>query len=410
MKTVILSVCILGLVTPAGKLLGACWETCVETNAPLYYGNNPVDVQTVRGQEIDLALREWETVISGASGCSWSLFVGDSPEVPSKVLYGAERMSCVVRYDAGRIVSFTIYWNISCPWCFDTGPYPTSCVPGTYGFYDGMMHEVGHAIGLGHCANICDCEAFRALPANVQIEAMPTMVGGVDVNDANCHCDGLACGYISPANLDRSLAAGDNSAVAALYLGVVRIKEPIRRVERNGQHVRCELAEELCGFRYSVMMSDSPSAPGPVVGSGAAEVAAGGRCELIVNVGSFQEGAYVWLCNEVSHTWYGPARVEETDGSSMPDGKLKIVAMPNPFNPTVEIRVAPGTGKHGKVAIYDVWGRLVFSVYSGELPRAGMTCEWPGRGDDGRDVASGEYIISVIGEDVWATQKISLVR
>ena len=120
-----------------------------------------------------------------------------------------------------------------------------------------MMHEVGHAVGLDHCPNICDDTEFLALPANVQILALPTMVGGVDTDPANCGCNGLGCGYVAPANLGRSLSASENYAMNRLYQGVVSIATPITYVEASGDNVRIGVAEELCGLELSVLTSDT---------------------------------------------------------------------------------------------------------------------------------------------------------
>ena len=89
---------------------------------------------------------------------------------------------------------------------------------------------------------------------------------------------------------------------------------------------------------------------------------------------------------------------------------LDLIA-PNPFNPSVEIAytVASGAGSVD-LAIYDLQGRRVATLFLGGPGPGVHVAEWQGRDEGGRAVPSGVYLVRLATEQRVESRKISLVR
>jgi hypothetical protein len=94
--------------------------------------------------------------------------------------------------------------------------------------------------------------------------------------------------------------------------------------------------------------------------------------------------------------------------TSVPAPRLsqRLNASPNPFNPSVEIRLEGGTG--GELEIIDLRGRLVAHL-DGSVDGDGMRWVWDGMNSEGGAVASGTYFARAVGVRV-APIKLTLVR
>lgn len=106
----------------------------------------------------------------------------------------------------------------------------------------------------------------------------------------------------------------------------------------------------------------------------------------------------------------------EVDPDPQPGGHelprtLKLhAAWPNPFNPTTNISYDLPRSGPATVAIYDLHGHLVRTLWSGNQVRGTQTLPWDGLGDDGRRVASGTYFCKVTAGDEVQTQKLALLK
>ena len=85
---------------------------------------------------------------------------------------------------------------------------------------------------------------------------------------------------------------------------------------------------------------------------------------------------------------------------------------PNPFNASTTIAFDVSGIVPVHLVVYDVLGRRVRTLYSGELLTAGhYRTSWNGRDDEGRPAASGVYLYQLIaGEDFTAVGRMALVR
>jgi len=86
-------------------------------------------------------------------------------------------------------------------------------------------------------------------------------------------------------------------------------------------------------------------------------------------------------------------------------------AYPNPFNPQTKIAFAvPAGGAHVRLDVFDVSGRLVKRLVSGELEAGRHAVTWSGDDRDGRRVASGTYFYRLSAGDFVRTRSFVLVK
>lgn len=85
--------------------------------------------------------------------------------------------------------------------------------------------------------------------------------------------------------------------------------------------------------------------------------------------------------------------------------------VPNPFNPSTEIRYeVPADAGHISLRIYDTAGRLVRTLIDGTVDAGRRTVDWEGRTNEGEAVASGVYFYRLEGSGFAQTRKMTLVK
>ncbi len=86
-------------------------------------------------------------------------------------------------------------------------------------------------------------------------------------------------------------------------------------------------------------------------------------------------------------------------------------AYPNPFNPQTKISFAvPAGGERVTLDVFDVSGRLIKRLVSGELEAGNHAAVWSGDDRDGRRVASGTYFYRLQAGDFVQTRSMVLVK
>lgn len=75
--------------------------------------------------------------------------------------------------------------------------------------------------------------------------------------------------------------------------------------------------------------------------------------------------------------------------------ELALTVAPNPFNPRTTIRFSAAPDEEVTVAVFDLTGRLVTTLWRGSLGREAGSTKWDGRDDDGRVVAGGVYLFRI---------------
>ena len=84
---------------------------------------------------------------------------------------------------------------------------------------------------------------------------------------------------------------------------------------------------------------------------------------------------------------------------------------PNPFNPSTTIEFAvPADAGRVTLAVFDVSGRLVRTLESGDLAPGAYTRQWNGRDARGRAVSSGTYFYRLSGKGFSEAKKMILVQ
>ncbi len=94
---------------------------------------------------------------------------------------------------------------------------------------------------------------------------------------------------------------------------------------------------------------------------------------------------------------------------SLPELRLDA-PYPNPFNPAVNLSFRLPSAGRTDVAVFDVRGRRVCHLFSGDLPAGAHGMVWRGRDDSDQPVASGTYLARLIHADQTRTRRLMLVR
>jgi len=88
-----------------------------------------------------------------------------------------------------------------------------------------------------------------------------------------------------------------------------------------------------------------------------------------------------------------------------------LAAFPNPFNPSTEIRFALAEAGPVALAIFDLAGRRVRTLYPGTALAVGEhILRWDGRGDSGRALASGVYFLRLDAGGRTLKKKLTLLK
>jgi hypothetical protein len=83
---------------------------------------------------------------------------------------------------------------------------------------------------------------------------------------------------------------------------------------------------------------------------------------------------------------------------------------PNPFNPATKIAFALPAAGVAELAVFDLQGRRVRTVWHGELAAGGHELPWDGRNDAGQVVAAGTYLARLTSAQHSATIKMVLAK
>ena len=116
-------------------------------------------------------------------------------------------------------------------------------------------------------------------------------------------------------------------------------------------------------------------------------------------------------------TAYGPVQISASPQETPVASNLGLRCFPNPCNPrvTVELDLAvaglAGTANEVTVEVFDVRGHKIRTLHQGLLSagvRHGLT--WDGNDDEGRNVASGVYLVQAKVGQRQALEKVTLLR
>jgi hypothetical protein len=102
----------------------------------------------------------------------------------------------------------------------------------------------------------------------------------------------------------------------------------------------------------------------------------------------------------------------ETDAEPMPsaEGITLHQNVPNPFNPTTRIDFELEKAGMVDLSVYDVSGRLVATLFEGELGEGAHQITWNGKTDSGATAATGVYLYVLSTETGKASKRMVLLR
>jgi hypothetical protein len=104
--------------------------------------------------------------------------------------------------------------------------------------------------------------------------------------------------------------------------------------------------------------------------------------------------------------------VSAVDGREIPSAPLALgLPYPNPFNPSVSVQMYLDSTRAVTLAVHDVRGHRVRTLYSGRVDAGWRTVVWDGQDDAGRGVASGIYFLRAESPGTTTlVRKLALVR
>jgi hypothetical protein len=103
-------------------------------------------------------------------------------------------------------------------------------------------------------------------------------------------------------------------------------------------------------------------------------------------------------------------RADLTGVPPTPAAPPRLLAWPNPFNPRVTVAFNLATPAAGEIAIYDLAGRRLRTLASGDLPAGEQRRTWDGRDDHGRLLPSGVYLCRLRTATETVNLKLDLAR
>jgi len=86
-----------------------------------------------------------------------------------------------------------------------------------------------------------------------------------------------------------------------------------------------------------------------------------------------------------------------------------LPAVPNPFNPSTDIRFALKDASRVEIRIFDVRGRRVIDLVNEEYPAGEHAVTWTGRDNTGQRVASGVYLVQFGSDGIRANRSIKRI-
>jgi hypothetical protein len=142
------------------------------------------------------------------------------------------------------------------------------------------------------------------------------------------------------------------------------------------------------------------------------------RVAVVVGSGVFGPDspiAFVTV-NENDVYTFGSLRFNEQDRETIRlnggdyEGAATIMAYPNPLTSETSIALELRESKHITVNVYDLFGKLVNTIFSGEAVSGTVPLTWNGADASGILVAPGSYIVRVAGEGVNESLRLTVVR
>lgn len=104
--------------------------------------------------------------------------------------------------------------------------------------------------------------------------------------------------------------------------------------------------------------------------------------------------------------------VEDDNWQTMlqPESFMLMQNYPNPFNPSTTISYQLPTTAHVELAIFDITGRKIVTLYNGEQPTGFHHTQWNGLDVRGNQVGTGVYLCHLIAGNFSRTLKLVYLK
>jgi len=99
------------------------------------------------------------------------------------------------------------------------------------------------------------------------------------------------------------------------------------------------------------------------------------------------------------------------DGGGVPgDYRMALHNSPNPFNPSTTIEFTSESENQTRLAVYDILGRRLTTLWDGLLQPGSHRLEWNGQDDHGNTAPSGVYFARLESAGKASVRKMVLLR
>lgn len=117
-----------------------------------------------------------------------------------------------------------------------------------------------------------------------------------------------------------------------------------------------------------------------------------------------------WTVDDVAVERLTNGGTVAADGGPEPGETSLTSPSPNPTAGTVRLGVALGTSGPVDLAVYDVLGRRVATLRTGDTPAGTDVVTWDGRDSAGRPVAPGLYVVRLVASGATLSRQVLVVR
>ena len=188
-------------------------------------------------------------------------------------------------------------------------------------------------------------------------------------------------------------------------------------VEYSFGTIADQSVDEIAPVGDGVALFNSQESDPAPVGEGTRVVYKDGDCKVVFSTiyfGSIIDGAEPPATRSAimdTILWhFGMPSIGIAEKPAKPKEVALLGNVPNPFNASTEIRFVLPQAGDVKVEVLDVSGKVVRTLFEGNMPAGTHSLIWNGTDAAGKEMPSGVYTCRVIAGDRVVTTKMSLVK